>query len=76
MTPAGDVPASMERTMTRDQVKGKAKDIAGKVQRKVGEATGNLEQQVKGGARQVEGKLQKGAGDAQQAAENANKGKV
>ena len=62
--------------MNRDQVKGKAKDIAGKVQRKVGEATGNVEQQVKGGARQVEGKLQKGAGDAQQAAENANKGKV
>ena len=29
-----------------------------------------------GGAKQVEGKLQKGAGNAQQAAENANKGKV
>ena len=33
-------------------------------------------QQVKGGAKQMEGKLQKGAGNAQQAAENANKGKV
>lgn len=62
--------------MNRDQIKGTAKDIAGKVQRKVGEATGNAEQQVKGGAKQVEGKLQKGAGDVQQAAENANKGKV
>jgi uncharacterized protein YjbJ (UPF0337 family) len=62
--------------MNRDQVKGTAKDIAGKVQRKVGEATGSAEQQVKGGAKQVEGKLQKGAGDLQQSAENANKGKV
>lgn len=76
MTPAGDVPVSTERTMNRDQVKGTAKDIAGKVQRKVGEASGNVEQQVKGGAKQVEGKLQKGAGNVQQAAENANKGKV
>ncbi len=62
--------------MNRDQVKGTAKDIAGKVQRKVGEATGNTSQQVKGGAKQVEGKVQKGAGDLQQAADNANKGKV
>lgn len=76
MTPAGDSPAIMEYVMNRDQVKGAVKDIAGKVQRKVGEATGNTSQQIKGGAKQVEGKLQKGAGDAQQAAENANKGKV
>ena len=62
--------------MNRDQVTGTAKDIAGKVQRKVGEATGNVEQQVKGGAKQVEGKLQKGSGNLQQAAENADKGKV
>ena len=62
--------------MNRDQVKGTAKDIAGKIQRKVGEATGSTSQQVKGGAKQVEGKLQKGSGDLQQAAENANKGKV
>ena len=62
--------------MNKDQVKGTAKDIAGKVQRKVGEVTGSTNQQIKGGAKQMEGKLQKGAGDAQQAAENANKGKV
>ena len=62
--------------MNKDQVKGAAKDIAGKVQRKVGEATGSASQQIKGGAKQVEGKLQRGAGDAQQAAENANKGKI
>ena len=62
--------------MNKDQVKGAAKDIAGKVQRKVGKVTGSASQQIKGGAKQVEGKLQRGAGDAQQAAENANKGKV
>ena len=62
--------------MNRDQIKGTAKDIAGKVQRKVGEATGNKSQEIKGGAKQVEGKVQKGSGDLQQSAENANKGKV
>jgi uncharacterized protein YjbJ (UPF0337 family) len=62
--------------MNRDQIKGAAKDIAGKVQRKVGEATGSAAQQVKGVAKQVEGKMQKGAGNLQQAAENADRGKV
>jgi uncharacterized protein YjbJ (UPF0337 family) len=62
--------------MNRDQVKGTAKDIAGKVQRKVGEITGTPEQQIKGGAKQVEGKVQRGVGDAEQAADRANKGKV
>jgi uncharacterized protein YjbJ (UPF0337 family) len=62
--------------MNRDQVKGTAKDIAGKVQRKVGEATGNTDQQVKGAAKQVEGKVQRGAGDVEHAADKANKGNV
>jgi len=59
--------------MNRDQVKGKAKDIAGKVQQKVGEATGSTTQQVKGFAKQVEGKVQKGAGDAAEAVRDADK---
>ena len=62
--------------MNRDQVKGAAKDIAGKAQQKVGEVTGSASQQVKGGAKQVEGKLQKTAGDIREAAEKANKGRV
>ena len=49
--------------MNRDQVKGSIKDAAGKVQRKVGEATGSAKQQVKGAARQAEGKVQKAVGD-------------
>ena len=59
--------------MNRDQVKGKAKEIAGKVQQKVGEATGSPGQQVKGIARQVEGKVQKGFGNAAEAVENADR---
>lgn len=62
--------------MNRDQVKGTAKDIAGKVQRKVGETTDDPAQQIKGAAKQVEGKVQKGAGDVEQAADKANKGKT
>ena len=56
--------------MNSNQVKGEAKDIAGKVQEKVGEVTGSTTQQVKGMAKQVEGKVQKGVGDAQQAAQD------
>jgi uncharacterized protein YjbJ (UPF0337 family) len=59
--------------MNRDQVQGTAKDVAGKVQRKVGELTGNRTQQVKGTARQVEGKLQKQAGNVEQALDKADK---
>lgn len=62
--------------MNKDQAAGTAKDIAGKVQRKVGEVTGNTNQQIKGAAKQTEGKLQKGAGDVADSARKANKGKV
>ena len=59
--------------MNRDQVKGTAKDIAGKVQRKFGEMTGNDSQQIKGGAKQVEGKIQKGVGNVEQEIDRADK---
>ena len=52
--------------MNRDQVKGTAKDVAGKVQRKLGEMTGSKSQQIKGAAKQVEGKVQRGAGDLEE----------
>ncbi len=58
--------------MNKDQVEGKTKDVAGKVQRKVGEITGSTSQQVKGAARQVEGKVQKGLGDAEAASKKRN----
>lgn len=59
--------------MNTNQIKGKAKDIGGKLQEGFGKATGSTEQQVKGLAKQVEGKVQKGAGDIQDAAEKAEK---
>ena len=57
--------------MNKDQVKGKAKDIAGKVQKEVGELVGSSEQQAKGLAKQSEGKLQKGVGDAKEVVKDA-----
>ncbi len=59
--------------MNKDQVKGTAKDIAGKVQQKTGEIVGSTEQQAKGLAKQVEGKTQKNYGDAKEAIKDANK---
>ncbi len=59
--------------MNKDQVVGTAKDVAGKVQQKTGELTGNTSQQVKGVAKQVEGKVQKGEGDAREAVKDAGK---
>jgi uncharacterized protein YjbJ (UPF0337 family) len=59
--------------MNRDQVKGTAKDVAGKVQRKVGELTGNKTQQAKGAGKQVEGKVQKGVGNVEQALDKADR---
>jgi uncharacterized protein YjbJ (UPF0337 family) len=53
--------------MNRDQVVGTAKNVAGKVQQKVGEVTGSKTQQAKGLAKQVEGKVQKGVGNAEEA---------
>ena len=58
--------------MNKDQVTGKAKDVAGKVQRNVGEATGSASQQIKGGAKQVEGKIQKGVGNVEQGLDRAD----
>jgi len=59
--------------MNRDQVKGAAKNVAGKVQQKVGELTGSKAQQVKGAAKQVEGKVQQGAGNVEQSLRRADK---
>jgi uncharacterized protein YjbJ (UPF0337 family) len=50
--------------MNDDQIKGKAKDIGGKVQEEFGKVVGSSEQQAKGLANQVEGKVQEKVGDA------------
>ena len=49
--------------MNKDQVKGKTKEVSGKVQQKVGEAVGSRQQQSEGLSNQAEGKAQKKVGD-------------
>jgi uncharacterized protein YjbJ (UPF0337 family) len=49
--------------MNRDQVKGTARYVAGKVQEAAGNLVGSAEQVVRGLIRQVAGKAQKGRGD-------------
>ena len=52
--------------MNKDQVKGVAKDVAGKAQEKAGKLVGSKEQQVKGLGKQISGKVQKGIGDTKE----------
>lgn len=49
--------------MNKDQVKGKAKEIGGKIQKKFGDAIDSTEQQVKGIKNQTEGNIQQKVGD-------------
>jgi len=60
--------------MNKDQIKGGAKDVAGKVQEEAGKLVGSEEQQAKGLAKQGEGKLQKGVGNAKEKIDDALKG--
>ena len=53
--------------MNKDQVKGVAKDTAGKIQEAAGKLTGSKSQQVKGLDKQISGKVQKGFGDLKEA---------
>jgi uncharacterized protein YjbJ (UPF0337 family) len=59
--------------MNKNQIKGTAKDIAGKVQEETGKLVGSDDQQVKGLSKQISGKVQKGVGDIQQAVKNSGK---
>jgi uncharacterized protein YjbJ (UPF0337 family) len=58
--------------MNSDRVKGKAKDIAGRVERQAGEWTGNTQAQVKGAMKQAEGKAQNAWGKAKDAVKKPN----
>lgn len=49
--------------MNKDQIKGAAKDIGGKVQEEVGKLIGSKRQQTEGLKHQVEGKVQEAVGD-------------
>ena len=59
--------------MNKNQVKGVAKDVAGKVQEQTGKLVGSKEQQVKGLSKQISGKMQKGVGDIEESVKDFNK---
>src|SRR5687768_11233379 len=59
------------QTMNKDQVKGTAKDVAGKIQEAAGKATGSKEHEAKGVGKQVAGTTQKKYGDAKEAVKDA-----
>ena len=54
--------------MNRDELKGKAKDIGGRIERQAGEWTGDKEKQAEGLGKQAEGKIQQGVGKVKDAA--------
>ncbi|MBS1198849.1 MAG: CsbD family protein [Proteobacteria bacterium] len=59
--------------MNKDQAKGMAKDVAGKIQEEVGKLVGSKEQEAKGISKQISGKTQEAFGDVKQAVENLGK---
>jgi uncharacterized protein YjbJ (UPF0337 family) len=63
----------MNGGLNKDQIKGSAKDIGGKVQEEAGKLVGSKEQQVKGLVKQAEGKLQQQVGNLKAAVKDATK---
>ena len=59
--------------MDKDRVKGKIKDVTGRVERQAGEWTGNEEAQAEGAAKQAEGKVQNAWGQVKDAARDTMK---
>jgi uncharacterized protein YjbJ (UPF0337 family) len=57
--------------MDSDRFKGKAKDVAGRVERQAGEWTGNEDMQAEGTKNQVAGKVQNTAGKIKDAGRDA-----
>ena len=59
--------------MNKDQVKGVAKNVAGKVQEHAGKLVGSKKQQIKGLSKQISGKVQKAVGDIEQSVADLKK---
>jgi uncharacterized protein YjbJ (UPF0337 family) len=59
--------------MNKDQLEGKATELAGKAQQKWGEVTGDPADKLKGAAKEMKGKAQQVKGDIKDAAEKAKK---
>jgi uncharacterized protein YjbJ (UPF0337 family) len=61
--------------MNEDKLKGKAKDIGGRIERQAGEWTGDKEMQREGAKEQVKGKAQNVKGDLKDAARDLGEDK-
>ncbi len=57
--------------MDKDRIEGKIKDIKGRVERQVGEWTGDKDAQVEGAKEQVKGKMQNAFGKIKDAGREA-----
>jgi uncharacterized protein YjbJ (UPF0337 family) len=57
--------------MDKERIKGKAEDVAGRVERQVGEWTGNEKAQAEGLAKQAEGKARNAVGKTKDAVRDA-----
>jgi uncharacterized protein YjbJ (UPF0337 family) len=57
--------------MDKERIKGKAQDVAGRVERQVGEWTGNDKAQAEGLAKQAEGKARNAVGKTKDAVRDA-----
>ncbi|MEO8676211.1 MAG: CsbD family protein [Casimicrobiaceae bacterium] len=57
--------------MNKDQIKGAAKDIGGKIQEEAGKLTGDKKQEAKGLLNQAKGKLQHEVGNLKEAVKDA-----
>ena len=61
--------------MNKDQVKGRAKIVEGKIQESVGKITGSDRQQAKGLGKQITGNVEKAYGYAKEVVKDALKDK-
>jgi len=59
--------------MNKHQVKGAAKDLAGKVQEEAGKLVGSKKQQAKGLKKQIAGKAEEFYGDVEEASKDVTK---
>lgn len=68
-----DVDHHEDHAMNKHQVKGAAKEAAGKVQRKTGTLLSNRKQEIKGTAAEVTGKAQRAYGNVKNDAQKARR---
>jgi uncharacterized protein YjbJ (UPF0337 family) len=60
--------------MNKDQIKGTAKKVGGKIEEAAGKVTRSAKLEAKGDAKQVEGTIQKNYGDAKSDAKKLSRG--